>query len=98
VATGRLVHEFEGHTADGVTVFVSHDGRLLVSSGNDGCLRLWDVAKLREIWTQNVSGEQIDRVVFSPDDGLILTSGADPILRIRELTSGKVVERLEGHT
>jgi hypothetical protein len=98
VATGKLVREFRGHTADGVIAFVSHDGRRLVSSGKDNNLRLWDVAKSREIWTQDVSGEEIARAAFSPDDSLILTSGADWVLRVRKLSTGAVAGKLEGHT
>ncbi len=97
VHTGQLVHEFQGHAVNGVTAFVSHDGRRLVSVGLDKTLRLWNVAPPQEVWTQDVSGEQIAEVAFSPDDQSILTSGADRILRIRQLESGAVVARMEGH-
>ena len=98
VPTGKLVHEFEGHTADGIAAYVSHDGRMLVSSSKDNTLRLWDVAKSQEVWNQDVAGEQITKVVFSSDDSLILTSGADRMLRLRELKTGTIVGKLEGHT
>jgi len=97
VPTGKLVHEFQGHTGNGVTVYVSHDGRRLVSTAQDHSLRLWDLTKSQQVWTQDVSGEQIAGVVFSPDDRLILTSGVDRILRIRQRETGVVVEKLEAH-
>ncbi|HQU43532.1 MAG TPA: WD40 repeat domain-containing protein [Pirellulales bacterium] len=98
VAMCKLVREFQGHTADGVTAVVSHDGDRLASSGKDDTLRLWQLSTGQEVWTQNVPGEQIGRVVFSPDDRLLLTSGADRTLRIREVKTGSVTATLEGHT
>ncbi len=97
VSTGKLVHEFQGHTADDVAAFVSHDGRHLVSAGHDNTLRLWNVAQRQEVWTQVVSGEQIVGVDCSPDDRLMLTVGAERLRRIRELETGKIVGLLEGH-
>ena len=98
VATGKLVREFQGHTADGVVVFVAHDGGSLISSAKDDTLRRWDVASGSEVWSQQVPGEQIARAAISSDDRLILTSGADRMLRIRDVKTGAVVATLEGHT
>lgn len=98
VATGKLVREFAGHSADGVLVGVSHDGRHLVSAGKDNTLRLWDVAAGSEVWSQDVPGQEISRLVFSPDDDRIVTSGGDRTLRVRDLKTGAVVATLEGHT
>jgi thiol-disulfide isomerase/thioredoxin len=98
VATGKIVRELKGHTADGVMVAVSHDGHRLISTGKDNTLRLWDIADGKDLWTQDVSGEEIARVVFSPDDRLILTSGADGVLRVREQKTGTIAAKLEGHT
>ncbi|HEV3344249.1 MAG TPA: redoxin domain-containing protein [Pirellulales bacterium] len=97
VATGKLVREFEGHTANGVLAAVSHDGRRIASSGKDDSLRLWDVTTGRDIWTQDVPGQEISRLAFSPDDRLILTSGGDRVLRVRDLKTGAVVATLAGH-
>ena len=97
VADGKPVHEFQGHTADGVAAFVSHDGHSLVSSGKDNTLRLWDVEQARQVWSQDVSGEQVAGVAFAPDDRSILTYGADGVLRIRELKAGTVLASLKGH-
>ena len=75
-ATGKLVHQFQGHTADGCTaIAVSHDGRRLASNGKDDSLRLWDVGTLEQVWSRDLAGEKIARIDFSPDDSLILTSG-----------------------
>ena len=98
VATGKLVRKFEGHTLDNVTPYVPHDGRHLISRGKDDTLRLWDVTRSHPVWTRNVPGEQINSVAFSPDDRWILTAGRDQTLRIRDLATGDVVKKLEGHT
>jgi eukaryotic-like serine/threonine-protein kinase len=93
--TGNLVGELQGHIISDVHVVVSHNGRYLVSYAKDNSLRLWDVDQRRELWNQDTSGQEVARVVFSPDDNLILTSGGDHVLRIRELKSGREVATLE---
>ena len=97
VATAKLVREFQGHTVEGVSVVVSHDGRRLASYGKDNTLRMWEVGTAKEIWNHDVSGEEIARAVFSADDRSILTSGGDRKLRVRDVT-GALVATLEGHT
>ncbi len=97
VATGRVVHEFTGHTDQGIVAGLSADGRRAVSSGKDETLRLWDVATAREIWQQAVPGEKLSRLAFSRDGNLLLTSDADQILRTRDAETGKVLVEFDDH-
>lgn len=41
--TGKIIHEFKGHTSDIQGVASSADGRLLISGSADQTIRLWDI-------------------------------------------------------
>jgi eukaryotic-like serine/threonine-protein kinase len=63
------------------------DGRLLASAGEDGMVRLWDVAS-RTAVGEPLTGHQgpdLD-VAFAPDEGLnpglVATAGADKTVRL----------------
>jgi WD40 repeat protein len=43
VSTGALVSTLTGHTDAVVSLALSHDGKLLVSSSKDGTIRLWNI-------------------------------------------------------
>jgi WD40 repeat protein len=45
VATGRELRLFQGHTGPVLSLALSRDGRLLMSSSADGTLRLWQLRK-----------------------------------------------------
>lgn len=96
VSTGKIVREFTGHTDQGIVAGISADGRHVVSSGKDETLRLWDMGTAREIWKQDVAGQQLSRLVFSPDGKLILTAGAEGFLETRNAVTGKVLGKLDG--
>lgn len=57
-ATGKKMHEYEGHTGDVWAVAVSEDGKYLVSGANDQTVRLWNVA----------TGENLMTIFHGSDD------------------------------
>ncbi len=61
-------------------------------------LRLMDVATRR--WTRSwrAHGDSILGVQFSPNDGRLVTAGADRLVRVWSLPDAKPVATLEGHT
>lgn len=65
--TGALHDRVPAHTAEIIRVRISPDGRWLVSSANDGSVKLWTFPKLRPIATLRFPDESILWVDFSPD-------------------------------
>jgi WD40 repeat protein len=99
--TGRELRSFSGHGAHGVTgVALSPDGRLGVSGGHDATAKLWDLDTgrlLQEIRVpRSRSGYAGARVAFSTDGRHLLTGGGDE-LQVREVPSGRVIQRLGPH-
>jgi WD40 repeat protein len=89
---------------------VSGNGRYAVAGGADGTLHLWDLGTGKAIERFERGSSPVHAVAFSGDHRLIaVASGtvdyvkdqivpSDCVVRLRDLTSGKVVQILEGHT
>lgn len=81
----------------------SPDGRTLaIGSGEpsrSGDITLWDVAGGKLVKTY--AERHLDSVLaldFSPDGRLLASGGADKMVRVTDLASGKVLKVFEGHT
>ncbi|MCX7682750.1 MAG: WD40 repeat domain-containing protein, partial [Anaerolineae bacterium] len=83
-----------------VGVAYSPDGSMIATSLADGRILLWDTMTLHPVQTITIPGRGenwIWGLAFSPD-GRYLASGGNPPIRIWEVSSGREVARLEGHT
>jgi WD40 repeat protein len=81
----------------------SADGKLLATGGGvpsrGGELKIWNVADgslVREI--KDAHSDTIFSVRFSPDQTHIASGGADKLMKVFEVSSGKFVRSFEGHT
>ena len=78
-------------------VAVSHDGRLLATSAQDGVLRLWDVASEREIAAIPGQLKKYYSLAFSPDDSRLAGGGDDGTITMWDVSTLQQVAHWKAH-
>jgi len=86
-----------GHDGPILSCTFSPDDLRLLTSGNDGTARLWDVATGKELRQFRGHDGSVLDCAFSPDGVLLLTAGCDGTARLWETNSGIQVRQFEGH-
>ncbi|MGH7224192.1 MAG: hypothetical protein ACRELF_13255, partial [Gemmataceae bacterium] len=91
------VRRFEGHTAEINGVAFSNDGRLALSGGSDGTVRVWDVTTGKEVKLLSGHQDKVQSVAFSPDGRLALTGALDKTARVWDVAAGRELVCFRGH-
>jgi COMPASS component SWD3 len=99
VKRSRSLKVLPGHTEPVTSAEFNRDGTLIVSSGQDGLIRIWDTATgqcLKTI-TEDVP-VPVSYVQFSPNGKYLLAATLDSTLRLWSYSSGKCLKVYTGHT
>ncbi len=97
--TGAEIARLEG-SADGIrrTLAFSPDGSILAGGGEDGSVRLWDVASGGYKDTPERHRGRVLAMAFSPDGATLATTGGeDKRIRLWSVHSGQPQATLAGH-
>ncbi|MGE3852510.1 MAG: protein kinase [Planctomycetota bacterium] len=96
LATGESVRQFIGHDDSVNAVGLSGDGRLAVSGGLDGTLRVWttSLGATRSEWSRPTN---IARMVLSRDGRLCVTTSVDGRLDVRDVETGVRIYYQQAH-
>jgi WD40 repeat protein len=76
----------------------SRDSTRVLTGGNDGSVRLWDVAKAEQLRLIGTHQLPVLAVAFSPDGRRALTGGDDQTVRLWGLEGKKQLAFFTGHT
>ncbi len=87
-----------GQTEGVLSIAFSPDGKLLVSSGEDHSIKIWDMATGRVL--RSVSGHAlaVESVALSPDGKLLASGSDDHMVKLWDAASGRELLSLIEHT
>lgn len=80
------------------SVAYSPDGRFVLTGGDDGSPRLWDVATGQQIRSFVGHKGGVTSVAFSSDGRFVLTGGRDGTARLWDVANGRQLQIFQGHT
>ena len=95
---GRTARTLKGHRGDVNGCAVAPDGTYIVSTSDDGTLRLWDPATGDTIRTLQGHTDLALRCAVAPDGTYIVSTSYDRTLRLWDPTTGHTIRTLQGHT
>ncbi len=86
-----------GHTGAVCSVAFSPDGKILASGGDDGLVKLWDVATGNLLRVLLRHTKSVYSVAFSPDGKMLASGSLDNTITVWEVDTGKELHTFSGH-
>jgi WD40 repeat protein/transcriptional regulator with XRE-family HTH domain len=97
VASGTLLHTFEGHT-DWVRTVAFHPNRnILVSGSDDQTIRFWDITSGQCLANFGGHTHRIYAVAISSDGNIFASGSEDRTVRLWNYNEGRCLDIFKGH-
>jgi WD40 repeat protein len=87
-ATGEPI-VIDAHGRHAQAVAFTKDGKLLVSAGQDACVRLWSVPSFKADGVFDGHGKSVNSLSISPDGSVLATGSTDGTVRVWSFPHGK---------
>jgi len=94
----RVERVFYGHTGKVYTVSISPDGKFIASAGNDGTIRIWNIATGQADSVFRYGDHVMASLAYSPDGKWLAVGGDGGLAAICDAQTGNVIFSLNGHT
>jgi WD40 repeat protein len=82
LTNGKELRRFEGPAGEVWAVAFADEGRLALSGGRDGCVRVWDLSSGREAGCVQAHDSLVTAVVWVPEGRRVLSAGYDRTARL----------------
>lgn len=92
------VQQMDGHSAEVYCVAFSYDGKMLASASADNTIRLWDVAKGKEIGIFKGHNGAVNSVIFSLDSQTLASASTDKTVRLWDVKKARALQIFKGHS
>jgi sterol desaturase/sphingolipid hydroxylase (fatty acid hydroxylase superfamily) len=89
--------DLPGHTNAVLSVAISAAGRRVLSAGEDGTVKVWDVLAGADVLTLKGHSGRVQNVAFSADGKRIVSGGEDGTVKVWDAATGQEQLSLSGH-
>jgi WD40 repeat protein len=96
-ATGAMRRRLPGHASVTALAF-SADGKVLVSGGGEGMIRLWRTSSGEDLCPTAGHQAAVGAVALASDARIVTVSAGDRTTRVWEAATGRELRRLEAHS
>ncbi|VAW73599.1 hypothetical protein MNBD_GAMMA12-2525 [hydrothermal vent metagenome] len=94
----KIVITLKGYDWQNESAAFTPDGKQVISLDNDGKLRLWNLQTKKPVWTSSDRFYAYTTLAVSSDGRLVATATNYDSILILDLSTGKVIANLAGHT
>ncbi|OMJ69206.1 hypothetical protein SteCoe_33131 [Stentor coeruleus] len=91
-------YEIASHSKPVSILHLTKDNKRLISASQDGCIKIWDTEKFKEISTLNITPSTPNSLIPTPDGKFLAIGCSDGIIRVWPIEKLSKISLLKGHT
>ena len=88
-------HIFQAHESYVISLTFTKDSKMLISSGMDNLIRLWEVPNWKMANEFKSHANSVNDISLSPDDNILASSSSDKTIKLWAFPSGELLNTLQ---